>query len=350
MIINIVDVICLINNNNMPVGHEEKAINQATMLFDGNREYTIGKFYKNHVSDENIKCNPVDVKATDSVLLKYAKCIINSYYSIRRNTADVIWFINMNEVVFWVILLLPKKAKYMMTTYVDWNQKFAKKCPYRNIRKMILEKALRKVDLVIATNYHYHLNVNYIHIPDFYLDEQYKRYIYQHKDGVVCVGVMSESQGILEIARAFRNSSLKIIISGYFRDEEYFNKVKQNECDNVVIQNIVLPYEKYIKMIGMAKYIVIPYRNSHANRTSGVLQETVALNSIPVSFPDFLRYNNVQGITFEKYEDIPIRIKEYESGEQTIHNDWKEYDYQIIKDKLSYKISELANKKKKSGR
>lgn len=346
MKINIVDVICLVNDKKVPVGHEEKAINQAAMLIDCEKEYTVGKYYKACAKEGDMQSNPITIEATDCMFIKYMKCIVNSIFSICINTDDIIWFINMNEAVLWAIMLLPKKCNYILTTYIDWDQKFAKKCKCRRIRKVLIEKALGKVDLLIVTNPHYHAKGNYIHLPDFYLDMQYERYIHQQKTGIVCVGVMSENQGILEIAKAFRDSDERIVISGYFRDKEYFHKVRHYESDNVVVRNVVLSYEEYIKRIGEAKYVVIPYRDSHANKTSGVLQETIALNSIPVSFPEFLRYNNVEGIAFEKYEDIPGKIKAYEKGEKTVHNDWSVFSYHTVQKKFNDKLSELINKTK----
>lgn len=343
MRVNIVDVICLVSDGNVPVGHEEKAIKQAAMLLDCEKGYTIGRSYQRSAYGGDITYNPFTVKATDPMFIKYMKCIVNSIFAICRNEDDMLWFICINEAVLWTILMMPKRGKYLITTYIDWNQKLAKKQIGRRVRQVLLDKALGKVDLVIATNPHYHVQGNHIHLPDFYLDRQYRQYIRKQKAGVVCVGVMNESQGILEIAKAFRDSGGKIVISGYFRDEEYYQKVRRYSSELVVVENVVLSYEEYIKRIGEAKYVVIPYRDSHVHKTSGVLQETIALNSIPVSFPAFLAYNNAQGITFERYAEIPARIKAYETGGQTVQNDWRAYDYDLVKKKYGQKISELMN-------
>ena len=341
MKVNIVDIRCTVNNNNNPVGHEKKAIRQAVRLLECEKEVTVGKFYNGSVDGCKVKNNVFCIKVSDNIFVKYIKLIINSYIVIKKNRADVIWFVLIEEVMLWILLLMPKKSKYIITTYIDWEQKFSEQSNYSHtkIRWTLFRKALKKIDLVISTNAHFQLKDKQINIPDFYLEPQYKRYIYAYKQGVVCVGVMNRNKGILEIAKAFGNSNIKIVISGYFTDEEYFKNVKQFENDNVIINNVILDYDEYMQIIGNAKYVIMPYSNSsHKYRTSGVLQETIALNSIPVAFPEFLEYNSVEGIAFEKYEDIPLKIEEYELRNEPVHNNWKEFDYDCIKAKLKEKI------------
>ncbi len=58
-------------------------------------------------------------------------------------------------------------------------------------------------------------------------------------------------------------------------------------------------------MLGKAHFVVLPYRPSqYGTQTSGVLQEAVFLDTVPISYAAVLENNEVPGIGFSDWNEV----------------------------------------------
>lgn len=54
-----------------------------------------------------------------------------------------------------------------------------------------------------------------------------------------------------------------------------------------------------------SKYCLVPYdAEFYKNRTSGVIQESLFCRTIPISHKEILEFANVDGIGYEKLDDL----------------------------------------------
>lgn len=342
MTVNIVDVCSRITEDGRPLGHEDKAIRQAINLIDCECEVTVGKEYlKNEYpckTNGYLKCR----NEQDNRIKKYLTILQNTIISSLKNNCDVMWFIYVEELVLILLAVIPYKSKIIVTTYRDWEEKLNACKLFKGIRFYLYRKAIKKINLLILTDSNCKVRANSISFPDFYLEVKYKKYISGKKEGVVCVGLMSPSKGVLEVARAFNKSDMSIRIEGYFEDTDYYEKVLAYSNNRVIVKNTLLNYDEYMKIIGTAKYVVIPYNaKKYCNSSSGVLQETIAMNSIPIGSKSFIEYNHVSGITYENIDEIPQRILDFEKEDKLISNNYEHYDYSQCKKRLKVKFAEL---------
>lgn len=174
--------------------------------------------------------------------------------------------------------------------------------------KKIYQKALKRIDGVIYTQYGSMVkHPNTCWMPDFiYKNENFKPYASLNKmDKVVCVGTMNRYKHLEELVSVFSQINYRLEIIGRFDDKTRFQLLKENAAGNITIIDKVLSEREYYTKLGEAKYSIIPYDMSqYANRTSGVLIETLFVESIPIAPTKLLVQNNLPGFGYESMEEL----------------------------------------------
>ena len=185
---------------------------------------------------------------------------------------------------------------------------------------------------------------NAIYIPDYsYNKEKYQKYEQAaKKEKVVCPGTMNPFKKLEEMIEAFNINGIKLEIRGYFFDKERFQRLLKMKKDNIVIEDVILSEEEYYRMIAEAKYCILPYdMEQYAGRTSGVLQESVFLNTIPIAPSPLLRENQIQGIGYGDIMDLGTKWKEITEVEIDNRLILDEYDRTNIQERLIEFMAQL---------
>lgn len=186
------------------------------------------------------------------------------------------------------------------------------------------KKALRKIDGVLYTqkgNPVKHPNAYWI--PDYlYADKRYLDYRnMKKKEKAVCLGTMNRYKQIEEVVEAFSKNGYPLEIIGRFDDSDRFERLKQCASKNIVIENRVLCEKEYYEKLGSARFSILPYdMKQYQNRTSGVLLESLYVESIPVVPIELMEQNHLTGIGYRdvaelaevKLEKIPRDVIENE--------------------------------------
>lgn len=323
-----------VDENDKALGHGPKVLNE---YFDFIKEYCQVSVYapREVLNEFNSRREAVAVKILpEKIVMGQDKSIFvkiknkfgmfkNIRLALNNTDAETVWFFNTEYYLF-LYLFLHKRInkKVVCTMFLDgYHGGFVAK-----VKQFIFEKAQKKIDLIISTgNQLKFKNCDYKYVPDYYYDKDkyIKTDVNAKKQEAVCLGTMGKGKMLKEMIEAFNRSGYPLTIAGRFYDKDQYNELTKMANDNITIVDRYLTDEEYTKMLSEAKYTILPYGKDKYNRqTSGVMQEAMFLNTIPVSYNAVLDGNLVPGIGFEEWEELDLYkvtdsktdeiIKEYE--------------------------------------
>ncbi|MGU8814894.1 hypothetical protein ACV3UP_07465 [Clostridium perfringens] len=270
-----------------------------------------------------------------NLLFKIQK-IYFTQYILRKEKK--IWFINTD---FWLLFSLTffkkkKKQKIYITNYVDYYSNHNIKSKLKNF---FFRKALKKIDYVFTTNANLNLK-KHVYIPDYIFDNEfYDKFKCEKKQKIVYMcGGINAAKDVDGVIKAFNINKENLFIKGKFSSEIYFNKLKNNIGENIKIYNEVLKEDCYYKNIAKNLFIILPYKeNNYLNRSSGVILESIFLESIVIAPNFLLKQLNIAGIGYDKIDELKEfkveKISDKEIKEIIAFNKkiLKRYDYENVK-------------------
>lgn len=165
-------------------------------------------------------------------------------------------------------------------------------------------------------------------IPDYAYDNfYYERFLTtKKKEQAVCLGTMNEKKLLRESVEAFKKNGYPLYIAGQFLSVETFQYLNSIKGNNIIIENRFIENEEYYKLMAESKYCLVPYdAEFYKNRTSGVIQESLFCRTIPISHKEILEFANVDGIGYEKLDDL----KKINLREINIEDFRQKYDEEI---------------------
>lgn len=234
------------------------------------------------------------------------KIIYNVHVCCKQRDYDALFFYQVDFFFFfyfWLLYRKKNKEVYCLVYHQDFTGG-----KLENFLQWIYNRALKKMSGVVYTQQKLEINHSKtLYIPDyFYEEEKYGKYrILDKKEKVVCLGTMNRYKKIEELVEVFSKIDYPLEICGRFDDESRFQKLLKIKTDNITIKNQVLSIDDYYKKMGEAKYGILPYdMNQYNNRTSGVLLETLYVDSIPIAPKNLLEQNGLPGIGYNIMEEI----------------------------------------------
>lgn len=330
-----------INEEKVPVGHGLKYIKEIDSLLGNNTTVACSQDYK--ISDNELRlpysCSNKYDNRIEKIKNIIKKCF-NIIVALLKSKDDIIWFTNVDWILFFVLGILPIHKKIIITAYTS-KEKLRSKCPIT-----IFNRAFPKIDLIVKTNSNLEYGDCSIFVPDFYYSTKYKDY---HKDfdakknAVLIVGTIREEKDIIGAVGVLNSLGCEALICGKFYDEGVFRECIKIANDNIKIENKILPEEEYYRLIASYKFVFLPYKNDYKTATSGVLLETIFLDSIPIAPRFLLQFNRIAGIGYEKIEEIPTMFIDNNINSILLENKKNicEYNYNKVKKMIEENIKIL---------
>lgn len=311
----LVDYYGTCDKSGKPIGHSRKVLQEYSNLIKGHFE----------VSAAVSPClmNGLEEKFEEIVPLKYNisaegaktlweriadkfKLIYNIRQALKLPGYDIVWFYRTDFFLFFYFCLRRNRKHPKIIGQVYQEEFVSGKLS--KILNYFYRKGAMKFDGMIYTQKgmaRFHGNTLYI--PDYYYDEnKYGKYKeIEKKEMAVCLGTMNPYKKLEALVDAFNENGMHLEIKGFFYEKERFEKLLQRKKDNIVIEDVVLTEEEYYHLLAEAKYSILPYDMAqYGCRTSGVLQESLFLNTIPVAPKALLRENGIEGIGYERIEEL----------------------------------------------
>lgn len=312
MKITLVDYIGNSDENGNPIGHPLKTVNTYYNLLknDLNLEVVVPKNYKRLVEADDIKFLDYFKDMTeDNIFIKIVD-IFKRYINIRKafsiSNNEIIWFMNIDFVLFLFLLIHKPKNKLVVNMY---NQKSIGKTSVKNlIKDFIYKKGIRKIDLIFSSDIKLDLK-NSVYIPDYFYDKSiYHKFSDNSEDYFLCIGNMNEGKNIEKLVEIFNKNSLKLKIIGKFWDEKKYELINEFANKNVEVKNTYLSEEEYYEMISKAKFVILPYKKELYNgRSSGVLLESLFMKKTVIAPKFLLDYHDLPGVKYGALDDLDFK-------------------------------------------
>ena len=352
----LVDYYGICDKEGKPIGHSQKTLQEYSSL--------IKKNFAVSAAVSPCLINGLEEEYEELITLKYNICadgnktllgrIIDKFklfYNIKQALKypgyDMIWFYRTDFFLFFYFLLRKKRKQPKIIGQVYQEEFIAGKLS--KVLTYLYRKGSMKFDGLIYTQKGmagFHENTLYI--PDYYYDERkYGKYkAITKKEMAVCLGTMTPYKKLEELVDAFNENGMHLEIKGYFYEKERFQKLLQRKKDNIVIEDVVLSEEEYYCTLAEAKYSILPYdMNQYGCRTSGVLQESLFLDTIPVAPRSLLEENGIEGIGYEQIIEME-KQDFFDENVVTEHSELlSEYDRKQIQEKVICFLVEANSKK-----
>lgn len=356
----LIDYIGQSNDRGEPVGHSLKTIKETMEIFDNSikvelivplnyeakladRKYTVPFFLKYYSS--------ININKFSNRLAGLRGKVINLFKVFKNREEGILWFIHPDFLLFVFLFFYPLKIKnkIAITLYMeDYNPGNTIK---ERIKNTFFERTVQRMDLIIKNSNKIKVEGREIFCPDYlYKEERYKSYLCKKKDHVLCTGVMNRAKDVVNLVRVwscFKNN-LTLKISGFFPDKDLYKEIKKHENQRTEIKDSYLTEEQYYRNIAVAKFIILSYKKSkYLGRTSGILLESIFLDT-PVIAPRFLLdYTGLPGIGYERLEDIESLLSEVDDKAITkLQKRMKQvreaYGFDKMKQKITAALTSLS--------
>ena len=344
----LVDYLGNSSKDGKPIGHSIKVLKEYVELLIN--DFTIGIAAPKNVINETKEMDvekiilPLYICIDENDNLKKADVVKENLDTVLKIKGyDIIWFYAIDNSLYSWIIMHPSLYKRSICTV--YQEKFSSR--KTTILYWILKK---KIGLIVSTCAQTG-NQRALILPDYYYkDEIYNRKKMSKKNYVICVGTIGPEKQLEKIIPLFNSNHYQLKIVGHFRDSIRFENLNRNSNNNILIEDTYLSEDEYICTLKEARFAILPYDiKSYKNRTSGVLQECVFLNTIPIAPKALLEYNRIPGIFLEELYEGRINLdeidclsyyKKYDKLVETVFNK------EIIHHSLVNRISAISNIKK----
>lgn len=248
--------------------------------------------------------------------------VLSNVRSCTKKESDVLFFLQVDFFFFLYLWMCYRKKGNKKVYCLIYHQCFTVG-KLEPLFQSVYRKALKKIDGVFYTQKNTpveHFNSRWI--PDYFFDEViYSQYRKNSKENqICCLGTMNRYKQLEQIVEIWQADFPKLLIAGKFDDENRYDRLVTKVLGkaNIVIRNEVIPFDEYYSILGSSKYSILPYdMKQYINRTSGVIQESIFLGSIPIAPKMLIEQNNVCGVGYEMISDVAQLL--YESNFDNIY-------------------------------
>lgn len=284
-----------------------------------------------------------------SILVKIKdkiKVFSNIHKAWNQKGYDVIWFFR-GDFFMLMYAMVHRKVKGTRYYCLLYHNQYGSGI-VAQIIDFIYRHGIRRFDGVIYTQEKMFVPHNRtFYMPDYlYKPQMYQKYIAEEKDNkVVCVGLMNHDKDLEGIVKVFNETGYPLEIAGRFLDKQYLRYLRSFANENIIIEDVILSKEDYNNKLGNARFAIIPYKMSaYKGRTSGVLQESIFLQAIPIAPKQLLEDNGIPGIGYESLEElISGEIDIYKISDDRVNIDnilqvqktvLEKYDWDLLRNNL----------------
>lgn len=233
-----------------------------------------------------------------------------------KTDADIVWFFNTEFYFFLYMAFFGNKGK---TIYANSFIGGFEGGLLAKIKQKIFERAQKKIRGMISTGPGFSFkNTESIFIPDYsYEPGIYDRFRTEDKEEhAVVLGTMNPDKKLEETVEAFNKNGYPLLIVGRFYDKDRYEKLKDLAGENIEIRDEYPERDEYLRMLGKARFVVLPYpEEKYSIQTSGVLQEALFLDTIPLTYRAILEGNKIPGGGFKSFDEIGDIIKDIDDAE-----------------------------------
>lgn len=352
----LIDYYGMCDDEGRAVGHSPKVLEEYRVLLKD--QYEVGAAVSPCLHEGG------NGKFNKAYELKYDICIENSMSFKKRildkckifaNIADVLridgydiyWFYKTDFFLFFFFCFIFRRKrgrnskKYIAQIYQGsfGDQKVQK------LLNWFYRRGMSRFDgITYSQKQAGQLHSNMLYFPDYYYDaDKYAAYGTVKKENkVVCLGTMNPYKKLDALVDVFNRNGYPLEIKGCFFDKNFYRDLCARANQNIVIEDSVLSEQEYYETLAGAKYTVLPYdMNQYQCRTSGILVESMFLDTTAIAPIQLLRENHIEGIGYKMIEELSD-VSFFEEKPQPDNSVGKRnFDQKIIGERLKKFIDAL---------
>lgn len=333
-----------VNNNGKSSGHYFSLAENYLELFRDVADVKIGggPIYKTRFKEEDLFTLPHDCKNGEPKWKQVWQTLLNCRYLFKHTTQnDVIVMQHAAAATFMIGIMLfaHKKNNIYVITY-DKNSinNAIKRLVYSFTRKHIKGFITSNEEVARAFQRPYCLVTDYIFSGDVdklpnipYKDKKYD---------FVMVGTIWPDKGVLEAAQHLANTHYKVLIAGRPAFEWLGNEIKVvcDKADNIELHLGFVSDEDFNDYIDNARYSLLNYQGTYAERSSGVVLDAL-FRGVPVvghrSHANYLVEEKKLGYIYDRIDDFnPSSVIN-----ETTYNMYHQNVIAFLKGNIQYKES-----------
>lgn len=335
--ITVCEYLNYVNHQGECIGHGKKVFHEAIELLE--TDFKVTAISSEHYACPTCRESIRNLDSVDQETLRSTNQIVfrNIFRAFKNINDNVIWFTNIDWRLLACLAFIRGKRKIIITCYRDLIEDvYQSTSKIKHLKCLLMKKGMKRADLVVVTNPNLKLAHNQIFIPDYCYDEKYLKYDTSiKKERILCVGAMRASKDLRGVVLHFRKTDIPIYIVGHFKDASEYEWLVKKKTDNITIENRFLDDEEYYRLIAQSRYVIVPYKmQSYQNATSGILQECVFLDTIPIGPRKLLEYNGIDGVKYDNLDDLPKTYKKLSLQSTHISNSKSKFNVLIVNDSL----------------
>ena len=308
MRIRLIEYKCITNDMGQPFGHAEKAIEDAKRICI-NLGYEVEVAAASSYKSASIIL-PNSLKAREYTYGNINRILHNLRMATRGDKETIFWFVNIDWYLFLFLDLHDVKNKVIATVYKDRYDLIkgfqGKKGIVGKVLYGMLDKGMKKVGVFIETFHSASRSADAVYVPDYVYTDLYKSYWSNEKIArVVCPGTINLQKDIVGLVKVFNTIGYPLLVIGEFADSDCYEQVMTIKKENITVDNRRLEYDEYYKVIAESAYCITPYdMEKYTSATSGVIRESVYLNTIVIAPTRLLDNTGLNGIGYESLADL----------------------------------------------
>lgn len=266
------------NTDGRSVGHGPAvARNYAALYADEPRFYVAGgPIYRTEKLPRLLRL-PFDVLGSDSRLLAGFKCLINGLFLLCRSRGDTVIFQSCSTATIIFLLALRRwNCRILLIQYYH-------QITQSRLLRLLYRRAQRHLDGVICPlpDIGRTLERPYLVVPD---------YLYFAHPSPACpkrvdfgiYGILAHGKGITDVARSFVGTPFHLAIAGrpsevLPEDRAAMQELRElcRNAPNITLTEGYMSDDEYEQRLRETKYIIINYRESYEERSSGCILDAL---------------------------------------------------------------------------
>lgn len=310
MKVRLIEYKCIVNDENQPFGHAEKAIEDALMICDRldlEAEVAASADFK----AASLKLpNSLNVKDYTYKSISRIMQNLKAATKVTKGEEVLFWFVNVDWYLFLFLALHKLSQKKIATVYKDRYDQIngfkGKKFFVGDILYALLEKGVKQINLYLETFFASERMPDAVYLPDYIYTPFYEEHRVKDKiERVICPGTINTQKDVKGLVDVFKQINCPLLIVGQFTDRALYDELLKSKSGNITIENRRLEYEEYYRLIAESTYCITPYNmNRYTSATSGVIREAVYLGSTVIAPKRMLGNMGINGIGYEALEDL----------------------------------------------
>ena len=242
-----------------------------------------GPIYLKRFSESEMILLPYDFIAGESKIKNFFRMLFNARKLFKQVDKDDAVIIQQSQPAMILLVLFLTYFGHSNVFQIYYSEEPMRRFSFR----LLMVFARKRMKGVICPNecVGNAFGVPYVSVPDYiYINKSEAQCCYSEKKyDFAIVGRIAKDKGVAEAVKTLAGRGCSLLVAGVPQDEEEEAIIREfaSKCSNVELKLEYISDDDYDKYINASRYCILNYQGSYAERSSGVVLDTIFRN-VPV--------------------------------------------------------------------